>query len=76
MTAYVDTSFLLKLYVFEAESAAALDRFSRISDPVINTLTDVEVASALFRKLPPEVAWPRTGAISRSVRAAFSAFYH
>ena len=51
MSTYFDTSFLLKLYVYEAESAIALGVFSTQADLFINSLTDVEVASSLFRRL-------------------------
>ncbi len=52
MSTYLDTSFLLKMYVYEAESQVAQATFSTLADPMINSLTDVEVASALFRRLP------------------------
>jgi predicted nucleic acid-binding protein len=48
---YLDTSFLIKLYVFEDHSAEA-ERSLRLARvrPVINRLTDLEVVSTLRRK--------------------------
>ena len=56
MSTYLDTSFLLKLYVWEQDSASALDAFPHFSESFVSTLTDVEIASALFRKLPTLIA--------------------
>ena len=51
-TTYLDTSFFIKLYVFEPESPLAVSQMQDISAPLVNDLTDVEVASSLYRKLP------------------------
>lgn len=51
-TTYLDTSFFIKLHVFEPESPLAVSQMQDISAPLVNDLTDVEVASTLYRKLP------------------------
>ena len=53
MSTYLDSSFLVKLYVPEQDSAAAVTLASRIlGTPRISTLTEVEVASAILRRSP------------------------
>jgi len=50
---YLDTSFLIKLYVPEPGTAEAIATSSRLTGRVaISKLTDVEMASALHRRLP------------------------
>lgn len=51
MIAYLDTSFLIKLYVFEADSRRAITLMRRFeSRPMIGWLSEVEMASALHAK--------------------------
>ena len=57
-TTYLDTSFFIKLYVFEPESPLAVSQMQDISAPLVNDLTDVDVASTLYRKLPQTQANP------------------
>ncbi len=53
MICFFDTSFVTKLYTSERGSAEALDLAERIaSDAAVSTLTDVEMASSLFRQRP------------------------
>jgi predicted nucleic acid-binding protein len=50
---YLDTSFLIKLYVAEPGSIDAVSWFRQYREEVlISSLTDVEVAAALYQKLP------------------------
>jgi predicted nucleic acid-binding protein len=50
---YLDTSFLIKLYVTEPDSGDAVSWFRRnVGEVFISSLTDLEVAAALYRKLP------------------------
>jgi predicted nucleic acid-binding protein len=50
---YLDTSFLIKLYVTEPGSAEAVSWFRQYGGEVVtSSLTDVEVAAALYQKLP------------------------
>jgi len=54
---YLDTSFLIKLYVAEPGSTDAVSWFRQYRDEVlISSLTDVEVAAALYQKLPANEA--------------------
>jgi len=51
---YVDTSFVMKLYVPEKESDEAIELArTLVGEAVINSLTDVEVAAALHVRLGP-----------------------
>ncbi len=57
MICFFDTSFVMKLYTFERGSAEALELAGRIAnDAAVSTLTDVEMASSLFRQRPPAQA--------------------
>ena len=59
MSTYLDSSFLVKLYIPEQDSPAALALAGRIiGTPSISTLTDVEVASAILRRSPEANAGP------------------
>jgi predicted nucleic acid-binding protein len=50
---YLDTSFLFKLYVSESDSPVAIHWFRSFRGPVaISELSDVEMVSALHRKMP------------------------
>ena len=51
MISYLDTSFLLKLYIFEAGSDRADDLvLSQEQQPIISWLSEVEMASSLHAK--------------------------
>jgi predicted nucleic acid-binding protein len=53
VTTFLDTSFLIKLYIPEIHSDKAVAIASQLSGSVaVSALTDVEMASALFRRLP------------------------
>ena len=53
MSVYLDTSFLTKAYLFETESNEVARIITGLRGTgCISTLTDVEIASALHRKLP------------------------
>ena len=55
MITYLDTSFLIKAYVPEAESAQVASIIAGLQgDGAISRLTDVEMASALHRRLSPQ----------------------
>ena len=61
MISYLDTSFLMKFYVLEADSQRAIDIATRNRiDPVISSLSEVEMASGLRSKalstLAPDAA--------------------
>jgi len=50
---HLDTSFLFKLYVVELDSATAIAKFGLLSGPAaISNLSDVEMATSFYRKLP------------------------
>jgi predicted nucleic acid-binding protein len=54
---FLDSSFLVKLYLPEADSRAAMRLFVRLQGlPMISSLTDVEVASAILRRVPAQEA--------------------
>lgn len=53
MSAYLDSSFLAKLYLPERDTPAALALAKTLrGTPMISLLSDVEVASAILRRLP------------------------
>ena len=53
MSAYLDSSFLAKLYLPERDTPAALALAKTLrGTPTITLLSDVEVASAILRRLP------------------------
>lgn len=53
MDSYLDSSFLLKLYMVEPDSATAVDWLARNRGNVfVSSLSDVEVATVLYRVLP------------------------
>lgn len=70
MISYVDTSLLLKLYIEEPDSYLAFQWLEpKGVQPVISTLSEVEMSSALHRSAPqkgPEsgVAWRCLSGIS------------
>lgn len=50
MTSYLDTSFLLKLYIEEDDSLVAFNLLDRSgSRPMISSLSEVEMSSSLHR---------------------------
>lgn len=69
MSAYADTSFLVSLYILDANSAQAADRMQRMQLPVIVTqFSELELINALQlrlfrRELPPA-----------KIRAAYATF--
>lgn len=57
MIAYLDSSFVVALYVAEGRSAAAAQVLRTMDQrPAISVLTDIEVASAVYRKGDPSRA--------------------
>ena len=57
MASYLDTSFMYKLYVNEDQSDRAVNWFRTYPDDVvISDLSDVEMTSSLYRRLPRERA--------------------
>ena len=67
MTSYFDTSFLIKLYVFEERSDEAADLVARGHlEPMISWISMVEMASGLHRRA--------TSLASRFAEAAYAAF--
>jgi predicted nucleic acid-binding protein len=57
VSTYLDSNFVVKLYVPEHDSPAAVALASRIiGTPRISTLTEVEVASAILRRSPKATA--------------------
>jgi predicted nucleic acid-binding protein len=57
VSTYLDSNFVVKLYVPEHDSPAAVALASRIrGTPRISTLTEVEVASAILRRSPRKTA--------------------
>jgi predicted nucleic acid-binding protein len=64
---YLDTSFLLKLYIFESDSKAADDLLPLHDQPIISWLSEIEMASALTAKFAETIA-------GRAAEAAYHRF--